>query len=249
MASSSQKLHCWTASHLGNQERLNVFKLTINNILEVVKPEYYWISLSSSSDLNITELITFLKEKKEIKLYQHEKSLKQFEHLRFLLTKFDGKDSDFILFCDDDDLILRFPPVSLDDKVQVIKGIQYIPNGNESAAVETENSDLKEFLALEGKEGWYTQECDFSGYTARFSLVKEYLSREPVKVAISLEDIKLMEFLDKQEGVITPLKPFVFHRLNSKQDSSWRNQVFQELEILLSQYKSAVTKEDEVKKE
>lgn len=119
----------------------------------------------------------------------------------------------------------------------IIRGKQYISNSLEK---ESENMNIKELLEyfpsiknknLETNENQLLEIIDLSGFTVPFGIIKKYYEQRksyfdkyleyPIKNKQDIkfyEKIKFIDFIEEYArsinlNILTPLKPFIFHRL------------------------------------
>ncbi len=226
---STPRIISWTGSYINTLGRALLIQYTIDSLQAQAITEIQ-ISMFIKPELQefLAPWLTKIKSNERIKLHLQTKKFSQFDHLAYLCERHNGADEDMILFMDDDDLLLELPEWNSYD---VLQGMQYIP-------IQTSDLDGTSFMnheqVLEIKPEWSSRWDvmeDFSGYQARFRIVKQYfelcIAKEVVKrnriadcpkLAVlenfrsGLEDCDFMKYLDEQSKRNTP-KAFIFHRL------------------------------------
>lgn len=250
----------WTASHVEGKARLGTLSMMIESLV-ANKVNVMQMSISTVPDmLELTkEFMDMLQScYTNLSVTIHPKKMCQFDHLEYLYKNFDGAGDDMILFMDDDDLLLRNPhwplaghPLGVWQDHTVISSLQYIPTDGDGSVVNSSttcNMNITNILELEDKMSHiWSHESDFSGYMARFSIVKQYFLRRSIKESFpessftkmlgnileNFEDTKFMNFLDEQPGAYSPIRPFVFHRL-------WQDSELQEADKPSCTWRAAV---------
>ena len=107
----------WTASHIDVPDRWFTLKECVESVAKLNLPHF--VSLSSSIDLP-DEIKSPL-----LTVIRHDEEKSQFGHLRFLDGTFSGSENDYILFMDDDDVLIELPK-----EITTRRSVQYIAHGN-----------------------------------------------------------------------------------------------------------------------
>lgn len=258
-------IHSLTASHIDSKARPNLFLKMLDSLV-ANKIQFINVSMSFHSKFSLEEkdmIIKYLNKKinqvktnnpeSEINIYYHfDKGMTQFEHLQYLFdineninSKYTLENNHYVLFMDDDDLLLRLPKRL--SQHSIIVGMQYCP-ASSSSYDKTENMTREEILKIEPeyKDIWKVWD-DFSGYMCKIKYIVNYFTRlrhlalvnlDKMKIEKheksarcealfnSLEDIDFMDYLDKMNSYKP--EPFIFHRIWSADDlpyKTWRQRL------------------------
>ena len=245
MTESKTYVHSFTASHINCVGRPAVLYLAVESLFQSGVNNVY-LSISYAEELEktckprVTNLLTSLRQQypeRGLCIHEQPYPMTQFDHLHYLYDHYKGSPNDYVLFCDDDDLLLQIPVTT--DKANVVQGFQYIPVSSRDVDA-TYKANRTELLGLEDSlKHECLQEVDFSGCMCRYHGLGDYFSKRSKSEAIGgsfghitrflshLEDIDFMQYLDGVKGgVYRPSKPFVFHRMWSDESgtntSDWR---------------------------
>jgi hypothetical protein len=209
------------------------------------------VSMYTKEDISI--LLELKKNNRErLHIQKHKEPLSQFDNLAYLASILSLKDNDWVVFLDDDDLLLTDIKSKLNPSINGFVGWQYIGvtknnvliPGNEKVTFE----NVKEFISSNPD---ILQADDFSGTSLRFKYVKEYFTNHRCsKITRMLEDIAFMNFVEHQVPNVKSYKktePFIFHRIKET-PSIWREQVLNTLNELNTISKGIDKKSQELDK-
>ena len=208
----NSNLEVWTACHIDHKIRFKYLRQMIESAHKYINNVIVRVSLSYDKQL-ITEL-DVQRELEPIKnkalIYIHKTKMKQIDHLIHIKNNCTPAKNAWILFMDDDDLILSEYPKQLHQciigKHQSMIGLQILPDGKIKA--------------------------DFSGYTAQYEVVNSILDHalnEAKKSNIvSIADLTIQTSLHDLNSYM-PGKPIVFRRIwNNPQ--TWKQDMLQNVE-------------------
>jgi hypothetical protein len=130
---------------------------------------------------------------------------------------------DKIIFCDDDDIMLKIPPIY---EYDVISGFQYV-----TGFVEDEENDFNDYekiieLTKSPNINFWRKVDDFSGYACNYKLFKEFFELNRFNFidqsrfnifSLQLIDLKFMKYLDNFNAN-KPTLPFIYHRIWNVKD-------------------------------
>jgi hypothetical protein len=219
------KIVSWTASHVNHRARLELMDLMLESVTRGVSLALVSISYDEKMKKDVDNWTQKLsKTYSNVIFFIHHSQMLQFNHLEHLCNICNCDDNDMILFMDDDDLLLALP--SLNDSINIIKGYQYVPvdeRGCQSRDDKTPNMNVSQILEIIPEfESKWSKEIDFSGYIARYDIVRRYFAKRkkttgqmnPIEKLInSMEDTTFMDYLDDQPAVFKTKDPIVFHRV------------------------------------
>lgn len=92
-------MEIWIASHIDVQQR---YTFLLDSLKRLESLESYKIRLSISSELKELKLP---ETKGNLFVYYHDKRMKQFQHIKFLMELPETKDNTKVIFLDDDDIL------------------------------------------------------------------------------------------------------------------------------------------------
>lgn len=229
-------LYSVTASHYDCNVKGLLLGYTIDSLVKN-GVEKCLVSISFNNEEHYLEKkneIDNLKKKfgLKLKIYIHHKKLYQFQHLQYLCDIMSSFviPYDKIIFCDDDDIMFKMPPVYEHD---VISGFQYLTGFFEDD--ENNFNDYEKIIELTKSPNinFWRKVDDFSGYVCNYKLFKEFFELntfnffdELILNTLSLQmiDLKFMKYLDNF-NVHKPTSPFIYHRQWSVKDrpiQQWR---------------------------
>jgi hypothetical protein len=229
-------LYSITASHYDCDIKNVILKHTIESLVKNDIDKCF-VSISFDSQQHylkyknkIEDIKTLFGERLEIHI--HHSKFYQFQHLQYLcqvMTAF-ANPTDKILFCDDDDLLIRLPPV---DEYDTIAGFQYLTDIYETNPESfIDHTQFVDMLKSPESNSW-EKINDFSGYVCKYELFQKFFemntfdftSKDPLEIwYFQLIDTKFMTFLDSTKPHISA-EPFIYHRCWSVKDRTiqqWR---------------------------
>ena len=211
----------WIASHC-SEDRFVYLRQAIESCLALKTTEQVVLSIDADFD------ISALSEFPNLVIKKRDKPLKQFEHLELLVRESNYSDDRWITFCDDDDLLLPETAKYYRDDWKCFIGHQYITvdrSTNQAIPDAARSATPTNMLDIIGRHrDILLEDTDFTGTSARYSLIKEYFKqRNPKKVILPLEDCALMKFLEARGAQPTD-HPFVFRRFFGERPI-WQDQV------------------------
>lgn len=167
------------------------------------------LSFDDRSQTTKDQILSSLCDFPQLSLHVQTTKMSQLQHLQFLEKNHEEKDDTWILFMDDDDLLLpclrhEWSAVAASGQYNVLQGLQKI-----------DIFARKDSLSYTG--------LDFSGYTASFPVVHamfRHLDLETKVTDAMLADIAMMEFMDTQKCA-RPLQAIV-HRPLWDNPQTWR---------------------------
>lgn len=154
-------LEVWCASYLNTPERTKLLLAMLASLrANGIEPEHTIVMLSGT-----TSTQDFLDK---ACIYKHEKRVLQFDAYQEIFNRTSGRyqPDDWILFMDDDDLLLFLPP--LDENTRVIQGTSL-----EYPMKPLQEEDLEQ-LRVEARTALSDGNQDFSGTLMRYDLVEKY---------------------------------------------------------------------------
>lgn len=223
-------MHVWISSVVSTIQDLDYLHSAIESVARLrPKPK---LVLSLYSTLSLDRLS---RTRLEYKVVVRNRVYSQFEHIEALVQTQDVDDEDFIMFLDDNDILLRNTSAHIRPGVNGFIGYQLlgldcngemIP-GAEIATIDTINNlIITHYREMQKANG-------FSGTALRFKYLKEYFEQEHPNVSgfhRQVEDILLMKFIEeKVPGVIDIHDvPFVFRRIKTTR-SLWTTNWIQDM--------------------
>lgn len=229
-------LEVWIASHFGkgnNSRHCQVLFETLNSLAphsEITKVRLslsYENANSLPTDEEMADILT-----DRLICHRHSGTVRQFDHLRYILRNYHGSEEQLVMFMDDDDVLLHLPPELSSGEVRRLQGIQYITR------VQILEEDILPY------EGWcivtrnhahlFDVVNDFSGYTCSVADFRQYNRDRTVidmseklpslvkssNLLLNMEDTAFMNYVDSL-GPLTP-QPFIGHRLwRENSDKDW----------------------------
>jgi hypothetical protein len=230
-----QKLYVWCASLIRNNTEDTYRIHTLNCMIDSVK-EYYpeaniVVSISAlHSELktrNFFSLTHFIQslivrtsahsstckllERKDVKFFVHNHKKLQFEHFRYINKNVQLNPEDYVMFMDDDDMIIRRQEYLNFDVIrgrQIYNSEIFLKNINHKSVVEIMNILKWPTISTNNWEIY----GDFSGYISKYRYVNKYFNNISQKKS-SCEDLKLMAYLNKYVETII-YTPYIFFRHN-----------------------------------
>ena len=230
-------INIWISSVCLGEQSLSYLLYTVESLLHLSKHFTIYISIYTDNDL--TSLYSVLNRgDKPYYVTLRDQPYRQFEHIKLLTQEVSNvlNDDDWIVFLDDDDLMLYNSLDLLDDKISGYIGYQYIPvieHSDKSQQVIEDSYDVTidnvyDFIIK--NEDVMVKADDFSGTAVRFRYLKKYMGyRVGIKMRI-MEDVRFMNYVERLPSVIYQHKmvkltqPFVFHRIK-RHKSLWRQQL------------------------
>lgn len=203
-------MEIWIASHMNTYERLEKFKQCIQSLFRLYSNNNSFkivISMSFENDSFKEQVLNFLD--KSITIYCHETKLHQFSHYYYLWSIKRYEKNHRIMFMDDDDLLIDFPP-EFNTQFSVSSN-QYLCD-HTSTYNELINNNLSE----------YDTDRDFSGYSCFLNQLDNYFTNEHHKlheIERNFEDIHFMRYIDALEGNLQARVPYIFHRYTGHGDN------------------------------
>lgn len=175
------------------------------------------IVLSICTEADISEVEALLTSHTVIR---RDKPLHQFEHIRALSRERVLYDEDFVIFLDDDDILFPNLLLRLQENTNTDGwvALQYIALHKETGLMIPGQESLRfegirDFLIRHSQD--MPLETDFSGTGIRFKHLKRYLDETPVNpLIVSLEDTKLMNYIEHLPGRLFLTQPIAIHRLH-----------------------------------
>lgn len=154
-----------------------------NAILSVIalgKPLKLVISITTNKDLNlILNLLHLAKELYHIdsEVILRDKPLSQFQHIELLTQEQPLSDNDWVIFLDDDDMLLPHILDFLSPNINGFVGYQFIPLDKETeeilpGSINLSYKDLLPFIRTNISRMIFAD--DFSGTTIRFGYLKKF---------------------------------------------------------------------------
>lgn len=230
-------INIWISSVCLGEQSLSYLICTVESLLRLNHNFTIYISIHTNN--NLTPLYNLLNTgDKAYYIILRDNQCTQFEHIRLLTNELNNKinDDDWIVFLDDDDLMLNHSLDLLSDKIDGYIGYQYIPvieSSDKSQLVIEGSHDLtidEVYNFISTHEHLMLKIEDFSGTSIRFKYLKRYLHYKiGIKMSI-LEDVRFMKYVERLSCAIQPFKlekmtePFVFHRIK-REKSIWRQQL------------------------
>jgi len=219
-------LYVITASHITSPKRFDYLCMCINSVKVVAPNAIHLISTYATCDIwekkgnNIDGV--------EVTIQNH--VMTQFEHIRYLLCNNNFQLEDMIMFLDDDDLLLDIPEEI--SKGLPISSLQWLPLRHEDIDGSKEYY-LADFRDNQHNLSQWDQVCDFSGYCLSYKDMLGYST--PANAIASMEDLELMNYIDKLPLMKKIEYPYIFHRCHNEmgEGSKWMQDVTNELRTLV----------------
>ena len=241
----------FTACHIDTIGKIPLLSNMIESLL-INKINNIYISFSFKNTFfdgrteirfQIRQIVNKLKNKytssKIYLFWQNKQDWFQFDHLNYIYDNYMGKNTDRILFIDDDDLLLNLPKTTAN-----IRGYQYL-----SDTYLTDDTYKMDYFELSSKINWFYKYFtklsfkninDFSGYICSYENLHEFfklwkikkkdydnssqITKNITRPIIMMTDIQFMDYLDLLD-CSTPSTPFIFHRVwvaTDRTNSTWR---------------------------
>lgn len=247
-------LYSVTASHFDCKIKPIILDYTIESLI-INQVDKCLVSMSFESEehyLENKQTINNLIEKysDKLKIYIQKGKLFQFQHLEFLCNKMVDfvRDDDKVIFCDDDDIIIRLPDIK---SHKVISGIQYITGFTEDEkSGYSDFHKIKEYKNSSNQKYWNIV-TDFSGYICSYKIFSNFFKVHNLNfqknntklelMSFQLIDTTFMRYLDNFD-VYKESKPFVYHRIwttHDRQIQQWLqnfNSFIDDIQILTNDH-------------
>lgn len=225
------RVEVWIASVCRGNRSL---KFLHSAITSAIRLKFQKIRVSIHTDQDLTELSQKFGE--SLVIYRQSQPLAQFDNLAFLASISELQDKDWIIFLDDDDLLLENIKDKLEKDINGFVGWQYIGvTHDDKILAGQEDLDSENIVTFINQQNDILQADDFSGTAIRFEYFREYLqNHRPRKVTRMLEDVRFMDFIEKKLPNAKSFKdrrPFVFHRIKAG-PSIWREEVLKVIDSL-----------------
>ncbi len=226
-------INVWISSVIINPENIKYLLSAIASVvIQAPKPKLV-LSIYTTESLNsIDDFLSKNNIQLSYEIVIRDRPYTQFEHIEALVETQELKDNDWVMFLDDDDMLLQNAFRYMSDKVDGFVGYQFIGEGIERQEIPGQESvDIASISDLLSKYGNIMLKADdFSGTSLRFKYLKQYFNlrsqKKMNKVDKRVEDTILMNYIEQDipnaikitdnPDVVTP---FVFHRL--KKTSLW----------------------------
>lgn len=157
------------------------------------------------------------------KIVVRDKKLMQFEHYELLINEENLHPEDWIIFLDDDDLLLNNSLNFLDENSDGYVGLQYVGvDLNKDILPDEEKQSIDSVYKFISKnKNNITVADDFSGSAIRTKYLRKYFEMNVERLPY-IEDTKLMNFIEilPKHKVLT--EPIVYHRIKEN-PSTWVN--------------------------
>ena len=240
-------INIWICSVITSKTNLfYLYNAIVSIIIQTAKPR---LVLSIYSTVPLDSIYKLLANYNNSDIIVRTSPLSQFEHIKSLVETQNLADEEFVVFCDDDDLILELPK-ELNSDINGFVGYQFIGQdikgniipGQEDATIVSVGNLIRQYHST------MIWADDFSGTSIRFKYLKQYFNTVHLtipKVVRQLEDTDLMKFIeDKVPNTINFVKnkretavPFVFHRLKSN-GSMWQSNLSSDILESIREYQN-----------
>ncbi|SNW62421.1 Hypothetical protein ORPV_517 [Orpheovirus IHUMI-LCC2] len=220
------KINVWISSVCFGSQSLKYLQYTIESLLKIKKE--FKIVLSIHTDNNLNSIYSMLKNgDKPYEVMIRDKKMLQIDHIRSLVVENREtlSNDDWIVFIDDDDLLLDGGLDLINDKIDGYIGYHYIPivedeNENQSLLQNSHELDINNvYKFIEKEKEIMYKDCDFSGSAIKFGHLCNFLRSKMGSYSHQVMDIRIMAYIDElpnalKESEIKQLyKPFIFHRI------------------------------------
>lgn len=204
---TESKLYVWCGSLIRNLSiddyRINTLEYMIDSVKEYYPEANIIISISAlHHKLKNHKMF----KRRDVTFIVHRRKKLQFEHLRLINKKMKFNDNDYIMFMDDDDMIIRHQEYK---GMNVICGSQiYYTKKLLSTMNHHSFHEIKNNNNWQNKHWYYKH--DFSGHIAKYQYIREYFDNQQL-FGSSCEDVKFVQYLKQYANPII-CDPFVFYR-------------------------------------
>jgi len=106
-------MQVWTASFLDCPERVEVLLECIQSVHNLNLPHFVSVSRHQQE---VQKLVDLTQEFPNLTLFIHRKRLRQFEHIVFILSKSTADKDSYLIFLDDDDVLVKLPTTTFSTK-------------------------------------------------------------------------------------------------------------------------------------
>lgn len=225
----------WIASVCSNSLAVNFLREAVLSALIQKLNPIIRISIYCCEDLD--PIYNLIKDHKDrIFIYKQDKMLSQFDNLEFLLLNSKLSNEDWVIFLDDDDIMLENMSDKLSKEINGFVGYQYVGvTLDDKIIADNETVTLKNVKRFISDNKDILEADDFSGTALRFQYIQEYFKNHRCsKITQMLEDTNFMKFIEEKVpkiGNYRNLEPFIFHRI--KTNSIWREQLTRILDKII----------------
>ena len=175
-------IYSLTASHYDCKIKGLLLKFAIESLIKIGVDKCF-VSMSFNDKTHYAKYKYIISELEKIypqlKIYIHLEKMFQFQHLEFLsknIEKIVNLD-DKIIFCDDDDIILKLPDITKSD---IICGYHWITDFVENDISNFNNyQSITKIIENNDKSKW-RKEIDFGGYICPYKLLKDFFHEKKI---------------------------------------------------------------------
>lgn len=243
MDSVSSTINIWISSVCQSPEGMTYLMNAIVSCLVLEQPLKVVVSIFTDQNLDPIRRL-FESGNKEYQICVRDRPYTQFEHIEALTQEQSLTDDDWVIFLDDDDMLLNSALKYLSKDINGYVGYQFIPEYQGSILPgSTDLSITNLYPFIQNNYRKMIQADDFSGTAIRFKYLKQFfverkketlpansVRKWALDVIESLSDTQLMKYIEKVVPNTLKLymdptvNPFVYHRLKPT-PSIWRQQL------------------------
>lgn len=228
------QLYVWCASLIRNNEDGKLRIKTLGWMIDSVKYFYPHAKIFVSVSILGFDSENVLKYDDNVTFFIHKYKKFQFDHLHHIYKNTKLGQDDYILFMDDDDLIIETTDYK---NYEVLRGRQVYKDVGHEKLLECNHEQIIKQIKLDTgldikdihdiylpKFGWEIT-GDFSGYFSKFKYVDSYFKSRIMSICKPTEDLHFMTHLNKNIDYIYKHHPFVFFRYRYSDGKEWINDI------------------------
>jgi hypothetical protein len=225
-----KNINIWISSIIESNIALDYLKECILSCINLKNNFTIYLSIYLSDNIDKTyfehKIEKILEEStKKYKIIIRNDKLQQFEHIKKLTDEYSNiiDNDEWIIFMDDDDMLLQCALDYLDDtniEFDGYIGLQYI---GEHKMINFETMENLKYNELDNFMEKYSKimeiDTDFSGTAILFGSLKKYFNTKSY-ITPYVEDCVFMKYIEEKLKTIALDSPIVYHRVKST--SSWK---------------------------